>query len=484
MQVLWFLSWYVISTLTGWAAFPLAYRFFPRLPDRGYALARALGWLLWGYLFWVLGSLGLLQNDLGGEIFAFLLLAGFAAAAAWGKYWADIREWLASHRRYLLSAEAVFLLAFALMAVIRATNPTIDGTEKPMELAFLNAILKSPTFPPHDPWLSGYAISYYYFGYVLVTMFIRLSGAATGVGFNLAIALLFGLTALGAYGILYDLLALRPRRAERGQGVHPPLGLPVLGPIFILVMGNLEGILAVLHDRGIFWTQSGGTWQSGFWSWLGVLELNQPPLLPLSWIPHYSFIPWWRASRVLADYTLSGGFKEVIDEFPFFSYLLSDLHPHVLAMPFALLMVGLGMNIWRAAREKGLSLFGFQLPFSRGGFLLTAVLLGSLAFLNTWDFPIYVALAAGAFALGRLPVRGWRWTLLGDFAGFGLIMGFCGAVLYIPFYIGFSSQAGGIIPSMVFFTRGTQFWVMFGTLLVPILAFLAWQLASRRGVKP
>ena len=56
------------------------------------------------------------------------------------------------------------------MAFVRAANPEILGTEKPMELAFINAILRSPAFPPHDPWLSGYAISYYYFGYVLVAM--------------------------------------------------------------------------------------------------------------------------------------------------------------------------------------------------------------------------------------------------------------------------------------------------------------------------
>ena len=129
VDVLRFLSWYIIITLVGWAAFPLAYRFFPRLPDRGYALAR----------------------------------------------W----KWVRGMRSYIISAEAVFLGAFALLAIIRAANPTIDGTEKPMELAFLNAILKSPTFPPHDPWLSGYAISYYYFGYVLVTMLIRASAVSS-----------------------------------------------------------------------------------------------------------------------------------------------------------------------------------------------------------------------------------------------------------------------------------------------------------------
>lgn len=479
-DVLRFLSWYLIITLVGWAAFPLAYRTFGRLPDRGYALARALGWLVWGYLFWALGSLGFLQNDLGGELLALLLVAVFSAAAVWGK-WRELWQWIRDRRKYIFSAEAVFLAAFALLAVIRAANPTIDGTEKPMELAFLNAILKSPTFPPHDPWLSGYAISYYYFGYVLVTMLIRLSAVGSGVGFNLGIALLFGLTAVGAYGVLYDLLALRRRPAGGAARRDAPLGLPLFAPVFILLMGNLEGILAMLHDKGFFWTQVNGKWQSSFWSWLGVLELKDPPVLPLSWMPHYSFIPWWRASRVLADYKLNGAFVEVIDEFPFFSYLLSDLHPHVLAMPFAVLMIGLGLNVWLSARETASRWFGAELPFDRAGFLLASVLLGSLAFLNTWDFPIYVALVAGAYSLGRVSEGGWRWSLLGDFLRLALMVGIAGVILYLPFYVGFSSQAGGILPSMIFFTRGTQFWVMFATLLIPILVYLGYRLAHAEG---
>jgi uncharacterized membrane protein len=96
--------------------------------------------------------------------------------------------------------ELLFLVAFAGWAFVRSTNPEIAGTEKPMELAFINAILRSPTFPPHDPWLSGYSISYYYFGYVLVAMLAKLTAVPGGVAFNLGVSLVFALTAIGLTG--------------------------------------------------------------------------------------------------------------------------------------------------------------------------------------------------------------------------------------------------------------------------------------------
>jgi uncharacterized membrane protein len=162
--------WYLTLTLLGLLTFPLAHRLFPALKDRGYTLSRALGLLLWGFVFWLLASLGVIQNDVGGILLALVVLMGLVAwaLAADGKFTErihDVSGWLKENWRLVLATEVLFLVAFSFMALVRSANPESLGTEKPMELAFINAILRSPTFPPHDPWLSGYAISYYYFGY-------------------------------------------------------------------------------------------------------------------------------------------------------------------------------------------------------------------------------------------------------------------------------------------------------------------------------
>jgi YYY domain-containing protein len=477
-----FLLWYLAISFLGALVLPLVYRLVPGLPDRGYSFARAAGWLLWGFAFWLLTSFGLTRNNIGGLIVAFVLTASLSALALRSGGLRELIQWIKTQKQFILSAEVVFLAAFAIWTYARAINPQIDGTEKPMELAFLNAILKSPSFPPHDPWLSGYAISYYYFGYILVAMLTKLTGIGTGVAFNLAVALIFGLTALGAYGLVYNLIQVWRRGSPQisEAGIY---ALPVLGPVFLLIVSNVEGFLELLHARGIFWSLAAdGTMRSPFWEWLGILELSEPPAQPFSWVPSRpGGVLWWRASRVLADYDFRGGFREVIDEFPFFSFLLSDMHPHVLAMPFALVAIGIALHIYLMDREDGFNIGRLHIPLPLPLFLFSAVVLGGLSFLNTWDFPIYVAIVSGAYALRRYRSLGWSGQRIGEFVRLGLALGLSGVILYLPFYVGFASQAGGILPSLIYFTRGTQFWVMFGTLLIPLTIYLMVLLTRRKG---
>ncbi len=499
-----FIFWYLTITLLGLATFPLAFRLLPALPDKGYAFSRTLGWLLWGFFFWLLGTLGVLHNDLGGQIFALLLLLALSWLAWRQIDRRELSEWWSSHHGLVLAVEIVFLVAFVGMALIRAANPDIAYTEKPMEMAFISSILRSPTFPPQDPWLSGYAISYYYFGYVLVAMLARFTATPGPVAFNLGIALVFALSAIGAYGVVYDLLVTfvgRGKRAisyqlsaiskedtNRSKSTRFLLG-SIFGPFFVLLISNLEGFLEILYSRHLFWNNG----QSAFWSWLGIADLNKPPEGPVSWLPRLFGSGnwwWWRASRVLQDFTLLNQSKgDVIDEFPVFSFLLADSHPHVLAMPFMFLVVALALNLFLGGAKGLTRLFAFDLPINLQSFALAAVVVGGMAFLNTWDILVAMALFGGAFVLWRALGEGWSWSRLYELVALGIGLGIAILVLYLPFFLSFSSQAGGPLPNLVYVTRGAQFWVMFGSLLIPIFAWLVYEWRSngsrqdlRRGI--
>ncbi len=470
-----FIVWYLILVLTGLLAFPLAFQLFKGLPDRGWALSKPLGLLIWGYAFWLLTTLQLNQNDIGGVLVGLAVMAGLSTWQFVRIGWKTLWNWMKEHRRSILVTEVLFLTAFLLWTIVRAAYPEISSTEKPMEMAFINAILRSPGFPPNDPWLSGYSISYYYFGYILVSMIIRLAGTPPSIGFNLAVALWFALAATASYGILYNLAFGWLKRNGRPVGQAVWNGL--LAPFLLLIVSNLEGFFEILHAKGVFWTQAAdGTLTSKFWNWLGLLELNNPPSLPLGWVPQrVGGIWWWRASRVVTDTNLAGVVRENIDEFPFFSFYLGDLHPHVLALPFAILAIGLVLNLYLTRAESMLPGRKITDWIRQPGFWLGAITLGAMGFLNTWDFPIYVALAAAAYTLVNYQQDGWSSSRIGDFFKAALTLGIIGGILYLPFYLGFKSQAGGFLPSLSMFSRGIHFWIMFGGMLVPIFAWLFWR---------
>ena len=535
------LSWYLASSLLGWLTFPLVFRLFPALADRGYTLARAVGLLLWGWLFWILASLGLLRNDLGGLLFAFLILVALSALALrytgtqvhtytgtqedalptppstehairntdhWSLITDDLKSWLSSNLPLLLTTELLFLLAFAFMAFVRASNPEATGTEKPMELAFINGILRSPTFPPNDPWMSGYSISYYHFGYILTAMLARLTGVSGNVAFNLMLALVFALAAIGSYGILYNLLAAYTRKqvhtytsthvdtehATRNTDHRSLITdywfLALLAPLFLLILSNPEGLLEIFHGLGWFWTQQPITNSqlpiTNFWTWLDIQQINVAPT-GSGWIPD-RFWWWWRASRVVSDFDLVGNPQEIIDEFPAFSFVLGDLHPHVLALPFNMLGLGLALNIFLDGWRGVINFFELRplaLPARASvhttprDFLFAALVLGGLAFLNTWDILVTAALIVGAYILVRVRDDGWSWSRLEDAFLLGIPLVAAALLLYLPFYLGFSSQAGGLLPNLVNPTRGAHLWVMWGTLLLPLFAYLIWLTRDR-----
>ena len=491
------LIWYLVLQFLALMGLPLAFSLFRRLPSRGYGTAKALGLLLTGVIFWWGGILRLWENTSGGVLTA-AAIVWIAGLVLMRRHWRELRPWWQSNRRYVIVVEALFLIALVAWAFVRASQPQLQtaGGEKWMEIAFLNAMLRAPTLPPQDPWLSGFTLSYYYLGYLLLGVLTRLSLLAPTVAFNLGNAGWFALVAAQAYSIVYDL--------TRGKAIFRSL----VAPLMLLLAGNGEGLFEVLHARGYL--------SAGFWKWLDINRLDQPPQPPYSSIPQ-RFFWWWQASRTIRDRTPWGDVQEVIDEFPAFSFILGDMHPHLLALPFVLIAITMAVNAYRQAVETrngardGTSTGGAmsddadkrEAPQRPAAKSLTstwysvrhriwpiagyAVILGALGFLNTWDFPIYWALLVGAWILGRYThadqsvasFLATAWTVIPE-AG---VLGVLSIVLYLPFWFALRSQAGGVLPNLFNATKPQHFVVMFLPLLIPAIGVIAGS-ARRRSVKP
>ncbi|MBP7689340.1 MAG: hypothetical protein KA765_15600, partial [Thermoflexales bacterium] len=310
-------------------------------------------------------------------------------------------------------------------------------------------------------------------GYVMMSLLHKLTGVTAGIAFSLSNAFWFALSAASAFGVAANLVLLAKKNAQRAA-----ILFGTLAAIMLVLMGNFEASLEVARVSDAASPQ--------FLTQLDVLDLNQPYIAPEPGQPRWPprFWWWWRASRVIHDYpsnTVSPQlarvtnlppapnttYQEVIDEFPQFSFLLGDMHPHVLALPFALLMMALALNLYVGSAQGEITLLwsGAQpAPL----WPLYALAVGGLSFLNTWDFPIYAFVMVSALALGRWRAggghaRGLNWL---DSITELLILGATGFVLYGLFYRAFTSQASGVAPNIFNGTRAGQFFVMFGPFIV------------------
>ena len=467
-------GWWLWISLSGLAVFPLCFRLLAGLPDKGYTLARTMGILLVSLVYWLMASYGFFDNSRGNIVLSWVLvLAGSLIMYARGGLGQDLREWWRENRLLVLVTEILFAAMFLAWAIFRAHQNEILYTEKPMELAFLSAVQRSPSFPPLDPWMSGYAISYYYMGYLMSSMISMMSGISSTIGFNLTIASQFALTGLSAFGVAVNLVRSRNRGAPSQTGATPvsmwvAMGAGLLALLLMTLVGNLQTALIEMpyESRAVpqsyleFWgTQERANFLEGEYQYDSSASLSTETA---QWKPWW----WFRASRVLTDYELDDSLASVqpIDEFPAFSFLLADNHPHVLALPFAVTLVGLMLNLVLLRRRPRIA-----------EILLYGSAVGGLVFLNTWDGPIYLLGLIGAEGLRRLLLNNrWRLTIadIAHLLMFGLLLTVILLVVYLPFVIGFRSQAGGLLPNLANPTSFSRLFIMFGPFIVALAMFL------------
>lgn len=407
--------WYLAVTLLGWLVYPTVRLALGGLPDRGYPVSKLTGMLLLALLAWWAGSAGITVSRLLLSIVLLLLAAANAGLAYWQRE--SLKAEWQTRRKYFLTVELSALAFFTVFLLIRLGNPDLwhpsKGGEKPMDFSYFNAVLKSSTFPPYDPWYAGGYINYYYYGFIVVGMLVKWLGIIPSVAYNLVLPSLFSFTALGAFSLVWNLLSWRnggedpaPVRTWLNRFTTPLLG-GISAALGMAVLGNLGTVRMIWH---------------------GLQKLANPAALDdaanlfirIGWAVQgigkifagekFTFYPgdwYWIPSRVYPGW--------VITEFPFFTFLYADLHAHMLALPITLLALLWSLSIlmgrWQWRQVENIPAWvSFALSFLLGG-----VIIGALRPTNTWDLPAYLGLALlavvyTAFRYGRLPgqvLSGW-----------------------------------------------------------------------------
>ncbi len=463
------LAWWVTSSLLGWLAFPLLFVALPRLRDRGYGFARLFGLLLVAYLTWLAASLRLFPNSRPTIVRMVALLTMVGMGVGWLR-WDALRSFLRHRWRGVLAVESLFTLLFVGWIGVRLLQPDlwhpVVGGEKPMDFAYLNAVMKSTWFPPYSPWLSGTWINYYYFGFVIVGTLIQLIGTVPAIAYNLAVPLLFALTGIGAFSVAYNL----SDGDGREDGSRQPLLAGFAGTVFTVLMGNL-GVVHLMRNKLIalgdvsFPSTIPGLPDAvslvrGLWRL--VVEGASVALRPETW--------YWHPTRIIPAEA-----GNPIAEFPAFTFLYGDLHAHMIAFPLTLFALALAVNWARKARGPWASL------------LIGGLVIGALRPANTWDYPTYLLLGVLALGVGAWPRPVRRKTEEGEGPSplavrvglfvrrvvwrVPLLIGLT-VLLYIPYmrhyvagYSSFKLWQGGTTPATIYL------WI-YGALLFPVVTRL------------
>ena len=451
------LVWLIALKVLSLVAFPAAHLLLGRLADRGWSVSAMLGLLILAWVTWLGGSIGVLPNS--PPAIAGVLLA-MVAGSIWLAYRqrAQLADFFRRRWTVVVATEVLFLAMFAFWALVISEAPAINHTEKPMDFGILNAIVNAATFPPEDQWLAGHSIAYYYGGHYVAAMLTALTGVPAATAYNLAIATAPALLAAGLLGLVYNLLRFA------GGRVMPSLAAGAATAVGVLSLGNLIGLLELAYVRGV-----GG---AGFWGWVSIKGLEAPAGGD-GWLPD-GFWWWWRGTRVIDTLGADGASLDyTITEFPFFSFLLGDLHAHVTTLPFLLLALALTLVLLVSPEPPGLDWLRRR-PWEA---VALALAIGALAFMNAWDFPVYigiVGLAATArwFAWQTMPtgpvdcssprLGGALAGSVGRAALLAVGLAAAGLVLYQPFYLSFDSQAGGILPVTGPATRPFHFLLVIG----------------------
>jgi YYY domain-containing protein len=413
------LVWWLLLEALGLVALPVLFPLFGRASAHGYPFAKIAALVLVTYIAWLLGFAVPYGTALTASLVGWIAVA---AALAWVQR-AALAAWLRDGGwAQVVRADGLWTLGFLFFALQRWMAPDIFGAEKYMDFAFINALLRADAMPPYDPWLSGGTINYYYFGYLMFANLLRLAPLPETVGYNLCVATIGGLAFAQTAWIV---LALTAR-----------WGLGLLGGAMSALLGNLDGA----------------------WQFLEKGTLRG--------------MDYWRSSRVVAK-------GDTINEFPFFSTIHGDLHPHFMVLPVGILLLAALLDErlfpsrpaaaptspWRALLPWGVVTF----------------VLATMVAISNWELPMGV-LAVTLLAGRAIPLTPLLSRARLQLALRLVVMLAAVYLLFLPFYLHFvpplvkpgpNEPCIGSACFVIASTSLAQFLTVFGLLLFPPAVLVA-----------
>jgi len=344
-------GWFVVAQLIGLCAFAVFAPALRRLPDAGAGIALTLGLAVTTFGTFVLVAwIGLpLDRPVVLGVVAAWVAAGIVATR---RHRTLLRGLWHERRTTLLVVQAVIVGTFGVVLLLRAMNPDLwhvyRGGEKLFELEMLTSVLRTRTLPPGDSWFAGGTLNYYYAGYLLLAIPARLLRTTPAVVMSLGLALVAAMAAGAASSAGAAVADAWTRSRGIATGPHPRVarwaGLSAVALVLVVPSTTILGPVA----RRLTGSEGGA-------------------------------FDWWALSRVIPN-------SPVVTEFPAWSLLFGDLHPHVIGLPLVLTVITLALAWYRSL----VSAATWVSPVALGA--TTGLMCGLMQATNTWDLPLAVGL--------------------------------------------------------------------------------------------
>src|SRR3989344_9427243 len=425
LVTIWWLTFFVIGSIF----IPFTIGLFKNFFDKGYIFSKVIGMVFVSYVVFILGIF---------HIAPFTLLTILAVAFIFLIINLVLfkRNFLGSVKQkwhIFLFEEIIFFIGILFWSFVRAHNPDIHGLEKFMDFGFINSALRTEYFPPKDMWFTPFSINYYYFGHIITAVLTKISFIPSYTTYNLMLATMFSFTFTCSFSIGANLIhKLNAKRYMLFTG-----GL--LTAFLVSLSGNLHAIYAFFQKY-----------------------------------PNDSPVPFW--NLVFSPFTFPNSYwypnatrfiHNTIHEFPLYSFVVSDLHGHVLDIPIVLLTIALLLSFITKSQitnlpagkaghksqinsknkniknSKVLNLGNWRL-FGAWNFefeiLLLAFLLAVMYMTNAWDGFIYFLLTG--FVICFL---GWQRQYRYSTIGLLVVLVFIGSIIFsYPFNHFFKPFVSGI----------------------------------------
>lgn len=382
-----FMQWWLVILILGIIFLPLSALLFSTLPDKGYLFSKTIGIAITGYIMWMLSALKIMKfttasciASLGiGLIINLFILIYFKYLhkPSGGTMYTE-RSILSiyfkkENARIFITEELLFFLVFLVFTYIRGFKPEAYGTEKFMDYGFMTTMMRSDYMPPQDFWFSGSPLNYYYVGQFMATFLTRLSFVKVSYGYNLMLMMTGAFAFVLPFSIVYNLLIRYGEKHDKRSNVFACIG-GLLGGSGVCIAGNMHyPIYGIIIP---FFKNFTSNVKSRYYYWFPD------------------------ATRYIG-YSPETNDK-TIHEFPAYSFILGDLHAHVINILFVLTVLAILLS-WlygqtdrhRVAKKVRGEVFKPQI-------IMLGFFIGLFHTTNFWDYPIYYVVSGAIILFSNL----------------------------------------------------------------------------------